>query len=215
MRRAYTKIAQMKKISALDDESDSQCRASSDPGCLANLELHWLNVNLLLIESWFISKLQGTVPLYINVQNSSNRELKDSVGQPSEVSKRVAPEIQLLLLLHLSFERMDAENLKLAEFQNLNTVSSKNTGGSPRYSAPKLHSSLFLSTFLCRNMHVPPPPPACQCLTLPQPSSLPGSPAPSCPALPGSSGSAVQNLPQNLSLGQYLFFQDILDFCLK
>ena len=34
----------------------------------------------------------------------------------------------------------------------------KNTGFSPRYSAPKRHSSLFLRTFLCRNTHVPPPP---------------------------------------------------------
>ena len=33
----------------------------------------------------------------------------------------------------------------------------KNTGFSPRYSAPKRHCSLFLRTFLCRNTHVPTP----------------------------------------------------------
>ena len=59
MRRAYTKIAQKKKISALDDESDSQCRASSDPGCLANLELHWLNATYCLLNPGLSAKFKA------------------------------------------------------------------------------------------------------------------------------------------------------------
>ena len=44
----------------------------------------------------------------------------------------------------------------------------------PRHTALKLHSSLFLSTFLCRNRHVPPNPagPA-----RPQPPSWPSTPS--------------------------------------
>ena len=84
---------------------------------------------------------------------------------------------------------MEVESLFLARCTGRKSGTSwkkpcENTGFLSRQTGSKLHSGLFLCTFLCWNTHVPPPPPPARHGPGPHfgPASHP------CPALPARSG---------------------------